>query len=795
MTQRFSYPGLGGAFPSAFFGRATGGLAPPPEPLLLPGPWLDTFTTPATGGLNGRTTEGGAQSWLQARYTAGAAESFIVASGILTSTNTGSPQQAFGYVTKVPSNGKLWTLRTIDNLQSGGNAANTTVLADHITIGTNVASWMTARFANITGLITSLDLIHHNQANTNTTIVTTSNCQHRAGDTLGVRYRGIGTATVEACSVHNGRRMSAWTVVNQTTTPITNNIGIRAASTARIDMFIAGDPDAERMLAVICQGRVVQRDRVTGAVRPRLTALFTRDVPAVGSLNYAYVDVATRAVISGHNEQPVSDMRVGLTVPEFDADENNASLLLPSLASPPSTAFYAEIRRTDLSSGTSIGRTPYLFPGYVSLWSSQSLATQNYAAVLAGRALIAPAAAPVNCWRGDALTVGQTETTSGNFFRWRQVRSSTETGTSACNQYFAYRQSRNGGLPVAQIQAGLGATLQIERNANSAYKYARNIGIADACYAIGRFVHIGGAYELDLPANGGYANAAEAIADYPNQLGIEVAEIDLLLGYSVEVLTVPVPFVFYKTDADTQAFRRMQAQLCANNPTKYKLGPYNFLCERALTTDQQNVTDKYHLSQSILLPALTGLLGSDPQEQVGYGRLSAAVAHSENFYDGLTTDDRNGPSMVSARFDGDDIIITYNPNGGTLEVRNTGYLGDFRCGHDFGTGPTTAGFTTYYQPTSAVKISATEVRFGFASKPPVGTLVMAAHGTYPYCRTATGKDLHVGGGTSATTNAVYLNPEKRASMICCSYADAEVAPMKPYINVAGALGDDYIVCT
>jgi hypothetical protein len=151
--------------------------------------------------------------------------------------------------------------------------------------------------------------------------------------------------------------------------------------------------------------------------------------------------------------------------------------------------------------------------------------------------------------------------------------------------------------------------------------------------------------------------------------------------------------------------------------------------------------------------------------------------------------------MTAARISGNNIIVTYNVNGGTLEVRNTGYLNDFRCGHDFGSGPTTAGFTTYLQPTGASVTAANEVTFTFASAPAAGTLVMAAHGTYPYCRTQTGKDLHVAGGTSGTTNAVYLNPEKRASMVCCSYIDAELAPMKPYINIAGVLGDDYIVCT
>ncbi len=759
-------------------------------PAALPGPLYDGFS--GSGGLSAsRALDGGLGTWSFVRYT-GTGETFSITGtgGILTGSGT-NPFQGFGYVTKTPSAGSLWSRRSSNTLNAIGSASATYVGADHLTCvsGSGAASWILPQFGNITGTgVTALTAAYCTQAILGGTIASLSNTQQRAGDVLGIRYRNLST-TPELAVYHNGVRMTAWTAWDTGIVAVTNQMGARGATACAFDDFMVGDPAAERMLDIQCQGRIMQRDPSTGNVLARLVMDATPDVPASSSVNYTWVDVTTRAPISGHNQQPVTSFTSGTGVAAFDSDALKASFLLGSLASPPAAGFFAEVRRTDVSAGVSLGRTPWLFAGDVILMDGQSLTAQGYSATGGGG--LAPVITPTNCYRLNASL--ETEQRADAFFRSTTVRSATVETNGAMNHLFAVLQNVNGGLPVQVLQAGFGATLQWERN-NSAtyatsYKAARNIGIANAGHALRWAVNTGTQYELDLPNNGGSGygtgsvGVAAATADYPNQIDIWADEIDALLVRPTKFLIVPATMVLGTPDAETQEFRRMQKKLCDDFPTRFFLGPYNSSCNRNILNDAHS--DKYHFSKTCVLPALT----PDPQVDSGYSDFFRRIGDSIAKHEGWQANNNNGPTLVSATRSGNDIAVTFAPNGGTLELRNTAYLSDFRGGLDFASD---TAFASQIFPTSA-SVAGNVVTFTFASAPPANTRVRAAYGTHAFARGLNVMTKDVGGGSSGTTTSVLLDPRTRASMVCSNYGGtpARWIEVQPSLDIGG-YGIDYV---
>ena len=757
--------------------------------VVLSGPLYDGFS--GTGGLStSRALDGGIGTWSFVRYT-GTGETFSITGtgGILTGAGT-NPFQGFGFVTKTPSAGSLWSRRSANTLNTIGSASATYVGADHLTCVSlsGAANWILPQFSNITGTgVTSLTAAYCTQAALGGTIASLSNTQQRAGDVLGIRYRTLST-TPELAVYHNGVRMTDWTAINTTTNPITNQMGARGATACAFDDFMVGDPAAERMLDIQCQGRIMQRDPSTGNVLARLVMDATPDVPSSSAVNYTWVDVTARTPISGHNQQPVTSFTSGTGVAAFDSDALKASFVLGSLASPPAAGFFAEVRRTDLSAGVSLGRTPWLYAGDVILMDGQSLTAQGYSATNG----LAPVITPTNCWRLNASL--ETEQRADAFFRSTTVRSATVETNGAINHLFATIQNVNGGLPVQVLQAGFGATLLWERN-NSAtyatsYRGARNLAIANAGHALRWAVQTGGQYEVDLPNNGGSGygtgsvGIAAATADWPNQADKWADEIDALLVRPAKFLIVPLTMVMNTADTDTQEFRRMQKKLCDDFPTRFFLGPYSASCNRSFINDAQG--DKYHFSKLIVLPALT----PDPQVDSGYSCFFRRIGDSIAKHEGWQANNNNGPTLVSATRSGNDIAVTFAPNGGTLELRNTAYLGDFRGGLDFATD---TAFTSQIFPTSAAVVG-NVVTFTFPPGQVVANMrVRAAYGTHSFSRGLNVMTNHVGGGTSGTTTSIALDPRTRASMVCSNYGGTpnRWIEVQPSLDIGG-YGIDYV---
>jgi hypothetical protein len=411
--------------------------------------------------------------------------------------------------------------------------------------------------------------------------------------------------------------------------------------------------------------------------------------------------------------------------------------------------------------------------------TGQSISVQAHSST----AGLAPAFTPVDAFRVDASS-DTTALSRGTARRVRSKRSASETAGSAFNQFCGGIQGANGAIPMQLIQAGIGATVQKERNESATYRNERNIGIAMCGFNLDTVIMNFGTYEVSdfTPA---YPTAQAAREDIANQVAIEVAEIDALVISPPQIMIVPLGLVFNTADDVSQEFRREQLKMVADNPSRYYLGPWNMHCERGLQQDdRQPVSDNYHLSQTITGPGVV---------QSGYGRLLAMYAASDNHKKGLTTTNRNGPRLTAARRDGNNIICTYdNLDGGTFAIENTAYLGDFRGGQDFGT---TSTFGTMLLPNGAFVTAANEITFTFASTPPAGVCVRAAHGTHPFSRDATTKNQHTGGGTSGTSSAVYLNMIDRASMVCINYTSGMRCPVQPTINVGGVIGTDHIVAT
>jgi hypothetical protein len=351
----------------------------------------------------------------------------------------------------------------------------------------------------------------------------------------------------------------------------------------------------------------------------------------------------------------------------------------------------------------------------------------------------------------------------------RRQRSSTGTDSSPSKQFAGVLQGLTG-LPTGLGFGGWGGTLQAQRNNDPTYIAAMQVGLANMYCRPGYIIDLGGQFELQDPTTGGlYPDFEACFTDYPNQIIEEQDNIDLLCGLTPRML-VPLGPVLGSSDVNTQRMKRLFAvTMQADYPTRVVRGPYLDCCYRVNQTNAQS--DVYHLSSTTLsfgtAPVVTHL-------NSGYGlqrrRLARRLAHLR---DPITNpSDFNGPRMLSAVRSGSTIEVTFDPNGGTLALRNTGYLSDFRCGLDFLTVADSLDFNTSnaIYPTNATVLG-NVVTFTFASIP--GTIyVCAARGARPFYRGLNVYTLHSGSGGSGT-DAIGLDPFTRASMVCSDYTGAE----------------------
>ncbi len=244
---------------------------------------------------------------------------------------------------------------------------------------------------------------------------------------------------------------------------------------------------------------------------------------------------------------------------------------------------------------------------------------------------------------------------------------------------------------------------------------------------------------------------------------------------------VPMGSYLDAPDTNHQTIRRLQAvDLPASSPSRYFRGPYVTALYRNMLNNSS--IDWPHLSQSILsIPGITHI-------NSGYGEQMIRIAKRIAFLEGWATSDENGPRLLSAVRSGNTVVCTYDPNGGTLEVRNTAYINDFRCGHDFATD---TAFSSLIFPTNAT-VSGNEVTFTFASLS--GPVYVRSHwGARPFARGQNVFTLHTGSGGTGT-DAVFLDPPNRASMVSSLYSDGRWVEVQPSFN-AGGTGVDYVTAS
>ena len=792
-------------------------------PTLIQGPIYDGFS--GSGGLTGRTTDAGGGSYVLNQYTGTAREAFIVGSSRVISNLTSNPQEVFGYIER--SADRMWVRRQVDTDAASGVATSQRPIADHVTIGTGVANWMYLNSSSTTGTVSDVGLRSTTAANIQTNLGTNSNfAQILAGDQLTVRYEGLLGGAPTARGYVNGQAITDAIAWNTTTNPVTHRYGFRGSTACSFGEFWVISPVNDRSIELICPGRTVQQNS-NGDVQMKLTFRAYPDMPSAANLRYSFIDAATGTPVTGHNEQPISNLVVSPSVGILETSEaaNVATCFTGTMASAsvPAT-FRVQLKRLDVTGGSvSIALSPILRRGNVVVFGGQSLSQQMWAAVgTAGSGV--SATAPTNHFCFDATnqygTADLDISTGGNYPRVRTQRRNTTTDAGPTNQFAGVLQALTAGRPVMMGLSGWGGTLQAARNnlvTNPTFRERLLIGLANAHYKHAYFIDTSGQFELDDPtntANGGpyYNSFREAIdgrvspftAGYEAQLMIEQDAIDGMCGASVRMLC-PVN-VLGSTDANQQEFRRLQAiTIPANRPGRVVRGPYLAACYRS---NQVNNTtfDKYHLS-----PTTYTTLG---HTNSGYGmqarRMARRVAH---LLDPVSNpSDFNGPRMISAvRASATTIDVTFDPNGGTLNVRNTGYLpsigaaADWRCGLDF----LTVADSTDFNPANALfptnaTVVGNVVTFTFGATLPTTIYVCAARGSFPFARNPTSYARYDGVGGTGGTDAIHLDMTLRASMVCSDYTGSEFngrgtttewVEVQPYWNTGGANGTDYLTAS
>ncbi|OYZ15626.1 MAG: hypothetical protein B7Y35_06040 [Sphingomonadales bacterium 28-64-96] len=760
-------------------------LAGGPPPVVFDGPVYDDFS--GSGGLSaGRTTTNRAAPWQHIRYT-GTGEAFAISGGSLKSITTNTPQQGFGLISKPSASGQIWTSRRVLSNFSQGNGTNGFTNADMVNVvaGSGAAQWIAAYFANASpGVNTSVGINYRNASNAGAALGTVTNCTGYLGDVIGARFQGLDGATPQVALTINGQRYTDFVTIDTGLNPISGLYGFRATNGLDADDIVIADPVNERVVFPIVPGKVIQRAIGGSSVTPRVAVRFSPDVPAAGDVRYTLISLADGLPIGGHENQPISSFVAGTSVPNRDLSANNAMFSLGTLASPPAAGFRFVINRLDVTEGqVSPGFSPFLLAGDNYLVKAQSLSEQM-AATTAGAL---PPVTPVNCFRVDSANTATTFGSSG-ITRARNVRSASETTSSAFRQFCGHLQDSVGGnVPIQVAFGGQGATLQKERNESPTYRQHLGELLAANGFRNRFLIDTSGQYEV---ADWGptYSTAAAAMDDYKAQMIAEQDWIDALCGTPQRTMIIPLGPVFNTPDADTIRMRKLQRELAAEYPDRFFVGPYVNACERALSTNPATPTtptDPYHLTQLILLPSLTPV----GQNQSGYGRQAKRAAKRIKKLEGWATSDENGPRLLSGQRISDTVVrLTFDDNGGTLNLRNTGYLpsigeaADWRCGLDF-SGST--GFSSFLFPTNAVVQSATTIDFTFAPTLPATVYVRAATGTIPFFRGPGVDTLHIGSGAGGT-NAICLNPMNRASMVCSDYADGDWCEVQPSYDIGGA---------
>ncbi|WP_310474092.1 hypothetical protein [Sandarakinorhabdus sp.] len=738
-------------------------------PLLVQGPWTDLFTTASTG-LTGRLMEGGGAPYTVSRYVAGA-DPFTVGSGNLSGGANTNPQQGFGFVTRDAD--EIWVRRTPMTLGAGGGAANTYVLASHITVnlGAATASWIHFGADNNTGLITAISVRAWNQANGSTSFGSTGNVMVSPGDSYTERYVGQNGGSPTVTCFLNGQRIINTSAITGHT--LTDQHGLRGPAVAVIDEFTVCDPNSDRFIELIAPGKNLHSD-AAGNCDGVLTFRVRGGMPAASDLRYSIINEATKLPIAGHDNQPVIGLQTGVTLGVLQLGDDTAeqigrfttATLTKAQTDAASMAltdgFFFVIDCLDVTPGSICrSRSPVVRRSVCVVPSGQSLAMQGNSAagtLDAG----APATTPVDDWLYDCSDQVSTGDLSTNGLpRVRRLRTTSATNASP-NKQMAGKLQALTGMRVGIGMSGWGGTFQSQRNASTSFRAALLVGLANMYCRPGYIMDVGGQFEgntyLTL-----YASFAAMLADYPAQVAIEHAAIEEICG-PVPRYLCPLAMVTGMPDTEAQQIKRLMAVTMPANYPRFFTGPYLETCYRARTAN--NSTDVYHLT-----PTNNGAPLNHPNSGYGIQRSRWARFLANKWDPVANPSDLNGPRLTSAVRAGNTITCTFDPNGGTLEF-GAGSIGDWRGGLDFLTVPDSLDFNPANArfPTNAV-VTGNTVAFNFASL--TGPIyICAGRGSRPFARTAAGYDLHNGSGGTGT-DAVILDMPNRSSMVRSRYTGAQ----------------------
>jgi hypothetical protein len=563
--------------------------------------------------------------------------------------------------------------------------------------------------------------------------ISVSNVSLRVGDVLTMKHEQ-GSGTNVATLLMNGRPQAQKTGL---VIPVTGKTAFRGCGPVDgLDAIIVSNPDVDGGLIVEAPARV--RAATTAAGSSAVVVLYGECAGAVpATLYYNAVDVATGAVISGHNDQPLTNLTsAGLTW----------RATTPAIPVP-ATGAYLVVRRKDIEGGgQAIGMTPTFRAGTVGAWTGQSLNALGLEMASGGSDPVAG-----DCFKAEGYSVSSVAMS--------RVMRQVSTGGGATAAAISAMQSAGLTGPHAIAMAAIGNTVVKARNPGGTPGLWE--GVVDTIRHVGgRLSYVAdssGEYEIANSATGGFypSGGVEATADYKAQLIAMMDAIDALSGSAVPCSLSYLGAVWNVTDEQAQAIRRKQWELAQAYPTRFFIGnnPLDL---------QHNSADQYHL---------TGAGNIEKFRRHGWGIAKML---------GLAANDRTGPKMVSAARSGTDVTVTFDLNGASaLEITGTAYASDFRCGLDFASD---AAFTSPIFPTSAT-VSGSTVVFGFASAPGP-TYVRAAWGREPYGRGA--------GGYSGVT-AIRDNLAANAAAIRGVFTgEATNPPVQPYFHSSG---NDYVVAS
>jgi len=690
-----------------------------PAPTPWPAAFYDDFGAP-TGTLNGRTRPGG--SWQTLALSGTNFDGLqVVTVGKLSGSIGTSPISTYGVYTPSETPTEQWVRR-----RTALAAFSSSVGADMLTVPNGGAvskvalSW--AASGNSGGLSIT-PTVNGVNGSGNTAV----NVAVLAGDIIEERYFASGTDRMMDV-YHNGMKIYADYNVTSKGVPLTFAHGFQGNIPAvSVEDFECGDAATMAMLRCESPARIRQRE-TNGDLSLILRGDYSGSAPS--GLTYTLYNAATGAIVSGHDDQPLTSFSASSGT--WLGKATIASASLPS-------SFYARVRRSGLAaSASAYAFTPNMMAGEVIATYGQSLMQQMWSQT-AGITLTRPA----NAWMVDGSTAAANSAVTSEIL----ARVNTVPNNSPIALLAKTIMDGISSPPLSIIRGGVGGTFVRERIPGTATFTALELGIRRA----------GGNLSVLIDAGGHYDHSAAERANYAANMDLIVARIEEIVGHPIKVVLTPVGAIWNGNDADLEAMRRLQWQMTQDQPSRYYLGPY--------TMDLQHV-DLYHL-------VITGDPSPYAEQARRMGKMVLAMK-------GVAGSDRNGPKLVSVvKNSSSQITVTFDLNGASgLELVNTAYASDFRGGLRFAAA---SSFASPLSPTgatiNAVSGTTQSVTYTFSGTPFASSsaYVSGPYGSQPF------------NPTNDTT--IRADVANKASMLRGQFSGEASIPVQPYY----AAGGDYIV--